>query len=137
MEIFFKITGTVILLFLAISDIRRKKIRAFTTVIFGCTALICRGNELLPQALMGAVPGMLILILHRISHGQIGIGDGVMLMGMGLYLGGNDSLKVFILSLCLIFIYSCAGLMLKRLSRHTQLPFAPFYLAAYLGVMYL
>lgn len=137
MEILLKITGTVILLFLSIADIRRKKIHAFAAVIFGCTAIICHGSDLLPQALMGALPGMLILILHRVSRGQIGIGDGVMLMGMGLYLGGSNSLKVFILSLCLIFIYSCAGLMLKKLSRHTQLPFAPFYLAAYLGVMYL
>ncbi len=137
MEELLKVTGTAILLLLSVIDVRKHKIPAALALLFGCAAVLCRGSSLWNEALLGCLPGALILFLNRVSRGQVGIGDGVMLMGTGLYLGGSDSLKVFILSLSLIFIFSCAGLTIKRLSRKSQLPFVPFYFAAYLGVVYL
>ena len=137
MEELLKATGTAILILMAVMDIRKRKIPAALVLLFGCAAVLCRGGYLWKEALWGCLPGVLILFLNRVSRGQVGLGDGVMLMGTGLYLGGSASLKVFMFSLGLIFIYSCAGLTIKRLSGKSQLPFAPFYLAAYLGVVYL
>ena len=137
MEELLKVTGTAILLLMSIMDIRKHKIPATLALLFGCAAILCRGSCFWNEALLGCLPGVLILFLNRVSHGQVGTGDGVMLTGTGFYLGGSDSLKVFILSLGLIFIFSCAGLTFKRLTRKSQLPFVPFYFAAYLGVVYL
>ena len=72
-----------------------------------------------------------MLAASVISKGQVGIGDGIVLTVAGGMLGGSESVEVFILSLLLVFIFSCIGLSIKKLSRKSALPFVPFYFAAY------
>lgn len=89
------------------------------------------------DTIFGMFPGIIVLAASVISKGQVGIGDGIVLTVAGGMLGGSESVEVFILSLLLVFIFSCIGLSIKKLSRKSALPFVPFYFAAYMGVVYL
>lgn len=89
------------------------------------------------DTIVGMFPGIIVLAVSVISKGQVGIGDGIVLTAAGGMLEGSESVEVFILSLLLVFIFSCIGLIIKKLSRKSALPFVPFYFAAYMGVVYL
>ena len=89
------------------------------------------------DTIVGMFPGIIVLAASVISKGQVGIGDGIVLTAAGGMLEGSESVEVFILSLLLVFIFSCIGLIIKKLSRKSALPFVPFYFAAYMGVVYL
>ncbi len=131
------LVGAVMLAFLGVIDIKHKKIPMALPVLLGCAAVCIRGTSGLLTAAAGMVPGMMMLLGSRISRGQMGTGDGLLLICIGAMLGGVQSLEVFILSLFFVFIFSCAGLLFKKLSGKSELPFVPFYFAAYIGVVYL
>lgn len=130
--------GVVILGFLTLTDIKTKKISVILPLIFGvCSIFIPWDAQGISNALLGGIPGMMLLALHRPSKGQIGIGDGLMLLGMGLHLGLSKAFMAWFYSLGILFIFSCIGLIMKKLKPKSQVPFAPFYLAAYIGVVVL
>ena len=130
--------GVVILGFLTLSDIKTKKISVLIPLAFGaCSIFIPWDVQNISNALLGGIPGVMLLTLHRPSKGQIGIGDGLMLLGMGLHLGLQKAFTAWFYSLGILFVFSCIGLMMKKLKPKSQVPFAPFYLAAYIGVVVL
>ena len=86
---------------------------------------------------VGMVPGILVLLVRVAASGQIGFGDGILLISVSGILGGIESIEAFMLSLFLVSVFSLGGLILKKLSRKSKLPFVPFYFAAYMGVVYL
>ena len=136
-EEWFRLAGTVILIFLAIWDVNKQEIPAAAPFFLGVGAAIFRGPGLIAGTLTGAVPGGVLMLMGFLCHGQIGIGDGVMAACMGMLLGGRESLETILLSFGFVFIFSCVGLAVRKLTRKSRLPFVPFYLAAYIGVVYL
>ena len=130
--------GVCVLALSAQSDIRRRLIPVYLPLLFGIFSVCVRGfDDAFRDALLGSIPGILIILLHWISQKQIGIGDGIMMTGMGFYLGIHRGLLVLFLSLGILFMFSCVGLSLRKIHRKTCLPYAPFYLAAYIGVVVL
>lgn len=151
-ENLFAAVGVLILTAASVMDIKKRKIPVFWPVAFGviyfgfmcysCIFLEENGGTVMLgtriwNALSGSFPGLLLLILYRPSGRQIGLGDGLMLLGIGIFLGGDRGITVFMLSLGLLFIFSCIGMVIHKLNRRSCVPFAPFYLAAYLGVIIL
>lgn len=129
--------GAVILAILSVEDIRERKISIVIPAIYSVLVCAVKGYDMLAVTLAGMLPGLVICIMSFFMKGQIGLGDGLLIVFIGAVLGGDDSLKVFMLSFVFVFIFSCIGLAAKRLSKKTVLPFVPFYFAAYLGVVYL
>ncbi len=130
--------GVVILGVLTLSDIKTKKISVFLPLVFGlCSIVLPWDAQGLLHTLLGCLPGVILLILHWLSKGHIGMGDGLMLLGMGFHLGLLKAFTAWFYSLGILFVFSCIGLMMKKLKPKNQVPFAPFYLAAYIGVVVL
>ena len=71
-------------------------------------------NQSIYEMLTGVLAGSFILILSRLTKGRIGMGDGIIFMLTGLYLGLIDNLLLMCISfslagiwgLFLVFIYS-------------------------------
>lgn len=162
-----KFTGAVILAILAVIDVRTKKIPLLLPLILGGLTILLWGIPIVRElteiesvengifacakapsvtdaalssgldVVFGMFPGIVVFAVSLISKGQIGLGDSVLLLAVGGILGGVESMEVFILSLVFVFVFSCVGLVLKKLSRTSRLPFVPFYFVAYVGVVYL
>ena len=82
--------------------------------------------------LLGVGLGGVIVLLAWGSSGEVGIGDGMMLMASGTFLGAWGNLELFLTAL---FLAGTAALFLvtvKRKERDYRMPFLPFLLAAYL-----
>jgi len=137
-ELIMNFIGVMILGFLSLSDIKTKKISVFLPLAFGvCSVFIPWDLKNLSDALLGCIPGVVLLALNRPSKGQVGMGDGLLLVGMGLHLGMHKAFLAWFYSLGIVFLFSCIGLIMKKLRPKSCVPFAPFYMAAYIGVVVL
>lgn len=135
--------GLLVLMVLSAEDLKNRKIHAGLMVMLGIGVCVLQGLWLVISGredqvgmfhwCIGAVPGIALLILGKLTGGRIGAGDGMVVLGVGLMTGGILSFRIFIWSLLLIFIFSCIGLMIGKLRRDSCIPFVPFYTIAYIG----
>ena len=86
-------------------------------------------------SICGAVIGIVFLLLSKYTEEQIGYGDSWMILNLGIYLGIWELVLLLGIVFGVIFIFSCVGLICKKLSRHTRIPLYPFLMIGYIGVM--
>lgn len=92
-----------------------------------------QGIVLLGKSLTGALAGGLIfLVCHLVSRGQMGAGDVKLAFVMGLYLTGERVIGGILYGTLLCCIYSISQLLRKRLTVKDGVPMTPFL---YLGVL--
>lgn len=127
-----EITNCGALLFLAAlapEDIREKQISSKTIIISGLLAFICRllaergwnGREIV----YSLIPGIFLLILSVVSKESIGIGDGMAVAVLGLWIGGGKTFMVLCVAWTLAGIFAVICLMKKK---KEPIPFVPFLL---------
>ena len=85
----------------SVEDIREKKISVTITLFSGIVGIILHllfQNQSIYAMLAGMLPGIGIFILGRLTKGKIGMGDGLVFMLTGLYLGLEDNCMLMALS---------------------------------------
>jgi leader peptidase (prepilin peptidase) / N-methyltransferase len=87
------------------------------------------GTELVP-AIVAAVVIPLVLYVPSIPFGAgaFGLGDVNLLAGMGLMLGGSRALSAVVVALLLAGVVLLVLLATRRVSRHSYVPFGPFFI---------
>ncbi len=117
-----------------ISDIRTRTISIRTSAIF-CMALIV--FKLIGQAfsftamLLGAIPGICLILLGLITRQSIGYGDGIVTIVLGIAAGIERTMTSCLWAFVITAIVSCILLIMHHSKRET-LPFVPFLFGAYL-----
>ena len=117
-----------------ISDVRYKRIPIWLVAGFGTAAIVLRAAAWQQQSAMelisGVATGVFLIAVSAVTGGQIGIGDGLVFMVLGICLGSNN---VILLIIALILCAIVAGVLLavKHVERKDRLPFVPFVLCAY------
>jgi len=87
------------------------------------------------SVLGGGLLGVAVCLLAFLTKEAIGIGDGLIVTVLGIFLGFWETfLLLLVSSVC------CAGVMsicflLKKIQKDSRFPFVPFLLVAYLGRM--
>lgn len=125
-----------ILLILAIQDLRSKKVSTLIcllTIALIFIALLIYKDSMV-SSLLGMGFGFIILGVSRITGGKIGLGDGMILTFTGLGLGFWRNVEMFAMALFMAAIVSIVLLVLKKVNRHSSLPFVPFILLSYILV---
>src|SRR5262245_43457406 len=87
------------------------------------------GDDLVP-ALAAAVVIPVLLYLPSIPFGAgaFGLGDVNLLAGMGMMLGGSRALSAVIVALLVAGVVLLVLLATRRVSRHSYVPFGPFFI---------
>lgn len=117
-----------ILIFLAIlslEDIREKKISVNTILLGALIAIICRflGGQTSGIEIVGSlIPGVLLLLLSIMTKESIGKGDGIVVMVLGLWIGGQMTLLVVCLAVWMAGIFAVVCLIRKK---RELIPFTP------------
>lgn len=117
-----------VLIFLAIlssEDIREKRISVKTVLLGALTAIICRltsGQTSGIEIAGSLVPGALLLLLSVITKESIGKGDGIVVMVLGLWIGGQMTFLVVCLAVWAAGIFAAVFLIRKK---HELIPFIP------------
>lgn len=71
------------------------------------------------------LPGLVMLLLGRISSQQVGYGDGLLLLGLGLLLGAQKIVIVLFGALFCSFVVAMILLLTKKGTKKTQIAFFP------------
>lgn len=122
----------------SLEDIRRKKITVKLTLFSGIAGILLHmlfQNQSIFEMLAGAVPGVFVLVASYLSKSKIGMGDGIVFMLTGLYLGLVENLRLMFVSFFLASLWGLYLLMIKRCEKSKRIPFVPFLFLGYCLMM--
>lgn len=124
----------ILLLICAVEDFKRKEVTVTYILLFGVVGVVLHlfyPNCSVYSMLWGLLLGIGVMVVSFLSHGSIGMGDGILLAVTGVYLGGYENLELFLMGLFLAAIWSLVLLVRKKKKRKERIAFIPFLLAAY------
>lgn len=132
-----------LLLFLIICafyDIKEKQISAI--FLIGVFVAIAVGEFFLYEKtvtglFLDLMIGVVFLAIGFLSKQAVGYADGLVLCCSGLILGFYRNLNLLFYSLVAISFFSIVMLIIRKLTVKDRVPFLPFVLAGYLGVLVL
>lgn len=122
----------------ATEDLRKKQIHLNVVLAFGILGIVFHmlGQEqTIENIIFGMGVGGVLLLLSILTGGKIGIGDGVLLVVTGIYLGLEQNLMLFAGSLFICACYALLLLVLRRRKRNDTLAYAPFVLVSYVCML--
>ena len=85
--------------------------------------------------IVGATPGFMLLVLYFITNKKVGLGDGILLITLGLLLGFEHILVIFCIGLFLQSLLACFMLVTKKADKQTQIPFVPFLMLGNISML--
>ena len=122
----------------AVGDLRKREISvAYLIIGTILAALRClfHYKEMCYISVGGAIIGGAFLLLSKYTNEQIGYGDSWMILILGIYLGIWELTFLLGIVFGCCFLFSFVGLLCRKLTRHTRIPFFPFLMIGYIGVM--
>ena len=133
------LTIVILLSAAAIIDIRKKRIPD-KLVLAGTVAglafvLIDPQREFLSSILGGATAGLVLLLIHYITKGGLGLGDVKLFGCSGIFLGFESTVSAMLISAVLSGLFSIVLICLNPDNKKSEIPFAPFILAGVLAVI--
>lgn len=138
-ELIIRILTGLYLVWMTVSDIRRKQIPLLPGIICAVvvTALQIYGNTEVTEWVSGILIGVFLYAACIASRGQIGRGDAFVYLITGLALGFAVNLELLLISLIFASVAALYLLVIKRTSGKYKIPFVPFTAVAYGVVMLL
>ncbi len=126
----FGINGSV-LAALSIRDIKEKSIHLIPLGILGIfnTLLVLFLGHSVGQILGGVIPGTFGVAVSLGTKGKLGLGDGLVLMAAGIFLGWEKVLAGWLIALILTSFTGIVLIIMKKACLKTALPFVPFIFA--------
>lgn len=119
-------------------DIKKKQIRLNLVLFFGILGIFLHmlwRIQPIENLLLGMSVGVVLLFLSIMTGGRIGTGDAVLLIVTGIYLGLEQNLELFFCGLLMCSMCSLVLFVLRKKGRKDSIPFVPFLLAAYMGML--
>ncbi len=123
------------LFLLSFQDIKRKSVGvipilmlALINVIF----FILIGYEPL-RLLTAVIPGLFSVLVSISTDGKMGLGDGLILIALGIACGWDKILAIWLVALVLSAVIGIILIIMKKADIKTSLPFVPFILAGYVS----
>lgn len=110
---------------LTLEDIREKRISVKRLAVGALAAMICQFVE---RQISGAsiicslIPGILLLLLSIMTRESIGKGDGIVVMVLGLWIGGQMTFMIVCLAVWAAGIFATICLIRKK---RESIPFVP------------
>ena len=130
--------GTLLfLLFSSFLDIRKREISIPVTLLFGLAGVVysVRSGRTMTDYLIPLGIGILILGGSVLTRGQVGMGDGWMLLALGCMLRMECYIQMVCIGMLLAAAYSGVLMLVFRKNRKTEIPLVPFLLLGYVGGM--
>ena len=119
----------------ALWDHKSKKLPmmpVFCLLAAGILSVCMKGTDNLQNTLLGVGIGALICVAAKLTGDSIGMGDGLLALLTGLYMGGDFTF----LCICFAFLFSALAalylIIFKKKGKKDSLPFVPFMLAGYI-----
>ena len=125
----------IFLIFNTFTDVRYQKILthpAIGMIILGIVLHILLPKQYVITSILGMLPGAVLLGVAFLNGKAIGIGDGLVICGIGSMLGIVLTFRVTMLSLFFAAVWALLLITRKVADRHTKMPYMPFLLCGFL-----
>lgn len=130
----FKIVAVFLFLIMnAILDYKYKQIPWMLSAGFAVIGIICVliDSPINWWQFLGIIVGIGMILVSICTKQAIGLGDGLVLVVIGLFMGVWKALMILFIAGILVAIIGGLMIVLKKGSLKTSLPFIPFLLVAY------
>lgn len=117
-----------------IEDFRIKRIRLVVVngfAILGVVLHLVYERISWIDMLLGALIGVVLLVVGYFTKEKIGYGDGLIFVATGIYLGFWNNLILLWLSTTLAGIYGLILMVFKKKKKESEIPLVPFILGVY------
>lgn len=124
----------IILGVICVFDIKRKKIPVYMLIILAAAGIISNftvGEFDIEKRIIAMLPGTILLIVSMITKQQIGYGDGMIILIMGLYIDIDDILSIVLSSFLLSSIAAIILMTVFKKKKNFEMAFSPFLLIGY------
>lgn len=123
-----------IYLICTVTDVRQRLIGKRILGVYAASAFL--GHEIMGTCTMGGIvagmiPGMICLMLSRISREALGYGDSLLILATGISLGLMRCTELLIWAFLFSGLWALILLVCKRSSRKRELPFVPFLMLGF------
>ena len=128
----------ILLIYTSITDIRERAISGVALMIFTVAGIMCLwlGRSLNPvDSIFGALIGLCLVIVSFCTKGELGMGDALLLLVTGIFLGFERNLTLLFSALMLSSLFS-VYLLIREKNIKKEYPFVPFLFIAYV-MMYI
>lgn len=122
----------------SLEDMKYKKLTVMYILLFGIVGVLL--HLFIPvcsiySVLWGMVLGGILILISIITRGSVGMGDGILLVVTGVYLGGYGNLELFMTGLLFAALWSLGLIVLKKKKGKEEIAFVPFLLVSYLTML--
>lgn len=116
-------------------DIRKKQISLFSVAFFLAVGIVyeCIVLDKNPAVFWGLLPGVALLGVSKLSGEALGMGDALLMLVLGIYLGLEAALDVLLLALFLAAVWAGILIFVGKKNKNATFPFVPFLLIGYVG----
>ena len=138
MDIYIKIFVLIMLIIFSVEDILYREISVKVILVFllmGIGIRVYDNTLLSTEIFWGIFIGMIIIASSIILAGNIGVGDGIIFVLTGLFLGIADNLRILIFYVTISGIIGGLLIILKIKKKDYKMPFTVFILISYIGVI--
>lgn len=126
-----------LLVYCTVWDLRKKEIPLYPVLVVGVFLLgikAIEGEFAVVTTALGALLGIGLLGISKITKGGMGIGDAILFVVIGISVGFFPAINILFYSLLLAAVVSIILLVCRKVTRKQTIPFIPFILAGYMGV---
>ena len=117
------------------SDIKTHSVSGIRIIAYGILGIVLNlvlYYQSVWSIIGGVAVGAVILGYAAVTKGAIGIGDGLIFLCLGIYLGLSDNLRLLFFSLLAAAVIGGIYVLVRKRSIKTQIPFMPYVLGAYM-----
>lgn len=119
----------------SISDIRTQTvslIRLIAFALLGITVNYCMVYQSIWSIVGGGIVGIVLLGYALLSRGAMGVGDGVIFLCLGIFLGLSGNLRLLFFSLLIAAIVGGIYALVTKKGIKAKIPFIPCILVGYI-----
>ncbi|MCI8300098.1 MAG: hypothetical protein HFI69_07085 [Lachnospiraceae bacterium] len=121
-----------------LEDLKRRELTVIYILLFGIGGVLL--HLFAPvcsiySVLWGMMLGIAMVFMSLVTRGSVGMGDGILLMVTGVYLGADGNLELFMTGLFLAALWALALLVLKKKKGKEEIAFVPFLLISYFTML--
>ena len=114
-----------------ITDLKERKVSVWISGCFGIAGGLWGiiGRSHTPKELFfGGVLGLSFMGISALSKGKIGMGDGLVIMVLGILLGGFETFHIVLWGFLMSAVFSLVAIIALHKKGEEQFPFIPFLL---------
>lgn len=130
----FHICLIIILGVICVFDIKKKKIPVYMLIILaavGITSNFTMGEFNIEKRIIAMLPGIIMIMVSMVTKQQIGYGDGLLILIMGLYINIDDILSIVLSAFLVSSVFAIILMTVFKKKKNFEMAFSPFLLIGY------